>query len=116
MNQKLIEISMDNNTKIYIEGTDYQISKDTDSVMTPATSEEKIVKKAKDYLENSIEQIKYFSNSVAKSIKNIDMCPDEFEIEFGVKFTSDIGIIISSIGAEAGLTVKMKWNKTKEIK
>lgn len=114
MEQKLIEISIDDNTKIYIESTDYQISRDVDQVMKQAASEEKIIKKAKDYLDNSMEQIKYFSNSVAKSIKNIDMCPDEFEIEFGAKFTTDVGVIISSIGAEVDLTVKMKWNKTKE--
>lgn len=114
MNQKLIEIPIDNKTKIYIESTDYQISNNTDGLREPAASGEKIVKKAKDYLENSIEQIKYFANCVAESIKNIDTCPDEFEIEFAAKFTTDVGVIISSIGAEANLTVKMKWNNTKE--
>jgi len=114
MKQKLIEVFTDNNTKIYIETADYQVVDDVDSLMMPVASEEKIVKKAKDYLENSIEQIKDFSNSVAKLIKDIDMCPDEFEMDFAVKFATDIGVIISSIGAEANLTVKMKWNKTKE--
>lgn len=114
MKQKLMEIYIDNNTKIYIETTDYQILDDVDPLMMPVASEEKIIKKAKDYLENSIEQIKNFSNSVAKSIKDIDMSPDEFEMEFAVKFATDVGVIISSIGAEANLTVKMKWNKTGE--
>lgn len=114
MKQKLIEISTDNNTKIYIEAVDYQILDDVDSLMMPVASEEKIIEKAKDYFENSIEQIKNFSNSVAKSIKDIDMCPDEFEMEFAVKFSTDVGVIISSIGAEANLSVKMKWKKTKE--
>lgn len=114
MKRKLIEISTDNNTKIYIETTDYQTLDDIDPLMMPASSEEKIVKKAKDYLENSIERIKNFSNSMAKSIKDIDMCPDEFEMEFAIKFATDLGVIISSIGTEANLTVKMKWNKSKE--
>lgn len=114
MKKKLIEISTDNNTKIYIEAVDYQILDDVDSLMMPVASEEKIIEKAKDYFENSIEQIKNFSNSVAKSIKEIDMCPDEFEMKFAVKFATDVGVIISSIGTEANLTVKMKWNKAKE--
>lgn len=114
MTQKLLEISTDNNTKIYIEATDYQISNDMDPLMVPVASEEKIIKKAKDYLENSIEQIKIFSNSMANAIKNLDVCPDEFEVEFAVKLATDIGVIISSIGAEANLTVKMKWQKTTE--
>ena len=37
--------------------------------------------------------------------------PDEFEVEFAVKFSADAGIIISSIGTESSVTVKMKWNK-----
>lgn len=114
MKHKLIEINIDNNTKIYIETIDYTILDDEDSLMVPVASEEKIIKKAKDYLENSMQQIKNFSNSVAKSIKDLDICPDEFEMEFAVKFAADAGIIISSIGTEANLTVKMKWNKTKE--
>lgn len=114
MKQKLIEISTDNNTKFYIEAIDYQILDDTDPLMVPVASEEKIVKKTKNYLENAIEQIKSFSDSVAKSIKDIDMCPDEFELEFAVKFSTDVGVIFSSIESEANLTVKMKWNKPKE--
>lgn len=114
MKQKLIEISTDNNMKIYIETADSQSLDDVDPLMMPVASEEKVIKKAKDYLENSIEQIKNFSNSVAKSIKEIDMCPDEFEMKFAVKFATDVGVIISSIGTEANLTVKMKWNKAKE--
>ena len=39
------------------------------------------------------------------------MRPDELELEFGIKFAADAGIIISSISSEANLTVKMKWNK-----
>lgn len=109
--QNLIEISMDNSTKLYIEVADAPFFDGSDPLLVPVASGEKVTKKAKDFLEDSLTQIKNFSNGIAEAIKAADIQPDEFELAFGIKFSADAGIIISSISSEANLTVKMKWNK-----
>lgn len=116
MKERLIEVFMDNNTKIYIEDIGNCSLEDSDSIMMPAASGEKMVEKAKNHLEDYLEQIKVFSNTVVKTIqsKEKEMCPNEFEIEFAVRFKADIGVIFSSVGTDANLNIKMKWNKTKE--
>lgn len=111
--QNLIQISMDDNTKLYIEVIDRYDLDGVDPLMTPANSDEKVIKKAKCYLESSLAQIKHFSNSISDAIKNSNPQPDELELEFAVKFAADAGIVISSIGAEANVNIKMKWKKDK---
>lgn len=109
--QNLIEISMDNNTKFYIEAVQTPALDGNDPLLVPAASGDKVIKKTRDFLKDSITQIKGFSDNIAEAIEDSRMRPDELELEFGIKFAADAGIIISSISSEANLTVKMKWNK-----
>lgn len=106
----LLEILLDDGTKIYFEACD--IDNDSDDLLDPVTGR-RIVRKAKDFLNDTFHQIKIFSNGLAESIRDIDFQPDEFEVEYSIKFTADAGIVISSIGSEASITVKMKWDKSK---
>ena len=53
-----------------------------------------------------------FSNHITNSMKNLDIKPNEFEVEFGVKFAADAGIIISSVSSEASIKVTLKWVKS----
>ena len=113
--QNVIEITMDDNTKLYIETYNQKILGDEDSLCVPASSGEKAIKKAQSFLDNSLAQIKTFSNSIAESIKKSDIQPDDFELEFAVKIAADVGIVISSVSTEANITIKMKWSKPKEV-
>lgn len=112
--KKLIEVSVDDQMKLYIEADEQQLLDDADPLLMPSASEGKIIKKTQSFLEQSVTQIKSFSSNIAKSIKSSDTCPDEFELEFAVKFAADAGIVISSINTEANIIVKMKWNNNKE--
>ncbi|MBV9759703.1 MAG: hypothetical protein JO340_03975 [Acidobacteriaceae bacterium] len=38
--------------------------------------------------------------------------PDSMELEAGIKFTGEAGIILSKYGAEASISVKLAWNKS----
>jgi hypothetical protein len=109
---KLIEVHLDDSTKIYLEV--YPVDDDSDNLLDPVTGRKGGIHKAKEFLADTFQQIKLFSNGLAESIKNIDFQPDEFEVEFSVKFAGCAGIIISSVSSEASVKVKMKWNKPKE--
>lgn len=111
MMQNLIEVTMEDNSKLYIETVGSMLSIGEDPLLAPAASEEGIVKRSEDLLKKAFAQIKTFSNSIATSLKNSAICPEEFELEFGVKFTADASIIISSLSSEANITIRMKWTK-----
>lgn len=111
--KKLIEVSVEDQIKLYIETDDQQLL-DNDPLMIPIASEEKILKKNRSFLEQSVAQIKGFSSTIANAIKSSDAYPNEFELEFAIKFAADAGIVISSISSEANIVVKLKWNNNKE--
>lgn len=110
---KLIEIALDENTKIYLEASDIDVGGNESDIFAPASAGDGIIKRAKNYLDEQFQQIKAFSSSIAESIKSIDASPDEFEVEFAVKFAVEGGVIISSVSSEASITIKLKWSKTK---
>jgi hypothetical protein len=37
--------------------------------------------------------------------------PDELELEAGLKFVAEAGIVLSKYGAEASISVKLKWRR-----
>lgn len=108
---KLIQIPLDEDTKIYLE-TSNILTGAQDPMFAPASGS-KILEKTKSYLDDVLFQVKMFSSSIADSIKNIS---DEVEVEFSVKLAADAGIIISSVSTESSITVKLKWSKDKEVK
>jgi len=107
-----IEITLDENTKIYLETAKDDIKKGDGSLFIPAASDGQILEKTKKYLDDTLNQIKVFSNKIADSIKSLDITPDEFEVDFAVKFSAEAGIIISSVSSEASITIKLKWTKS----
>ena len=105
-----ISIKLDDETTIFLETTEIS-SESESSVFGNATSDkivDRTIQKGKDYFEKILKDIRTFSECVAGSVKNIS---DEVEVEFSVKLKGEAGIAITSIGAEAGLTVKLKWKK-----
>lgn len=103
----LIEVQLDNGMKIFIEASRTDESED----LLEHVSANKIITKTKEFLTEAFDQIKAFSKGISESVSTLEFKPDEFEVEFAVKFSADAGIIISSIGTESSVTVKMKWNK-----
>ena len=107
----LIEVTLDENTKIYLETVqDLDVKK---GQFQPVGNTSGVIKKANDYFEGSLHQIKSFANKVASSVKDLDASPDEVELEFSVKFAAEAGVIISSLNSEASVKIKLKWSNTK---
>ena len=48
---------------------------------------------------------------ITTTVNSMPERPNGVEIEFGLKFDVEAGVIIAKAGAEAGVTVKLIWNK-----
>lgn len=108
----LIAVPIDEHTKVYIEAI---VDDNGNGVFSNASSGtgNRIFEKAKGYLDEKMLQIRAFVNNIVNCIENSDNKPDELEVEFAIKFSTEAGAIISSVGSEAGITVKLKWSNTK---
>lgn len=107
---QLMEVIWDENTKFYFEVDNLRST----GVRRNVSSVENVLQKSKDYLEKAFEQIGAFSGGIIQKMEQTEFAPDEIEVEFGIKFTADVGVVFSSAGSEAGITVKVKWSKSEE--
>ena len=115
MARNWIEVTMEDNSKLYIETAGPALAEGEDPLMTPAASGDGVVRRTEDLLKKSFTQIKNFSVISRCSSGSVSaVCPEEFELEFGVKFAADAGIVISSLSSEANVTIRMKWAKNEE--
>lgn len=75
------------------------------------TGVDDVVEQAQDAFERAKTTIANVSKSMASTVRNLhgDNRPDEFSLEFGIKFKTDSSVVIASAGAEATLTVKMLY-------
>lgn len=108
--RNILEVTMNDGTKMYIEAFNNELHNGTDSVFVPASSGEEIIKKTMKQLSQSLSSISNFSNTIIEKIRNVDICPNEIEVDFSVKFSADANVIISSMSSEANFVIKMKWN------
>lgn len=99
----LLAVDVDGET-IYIEVEEEYGSEDTTNV-------NEALDKAKDAFEHAKTTITSVSKSVVKAIKKMDeaLTPDEFMLEFGIKFSADGTVFVASAGVEAHLKVSMAY-------
>ncbi len=70
--------------------------------------------KAKETLEGALNHILPATKSIVEKLRSIGNSPNEIEIGFGVKLTTDAKAIIASAGAEANFDVTMRWTSKQE--
>ena len=112
--EKMVKINWEDNTTLYIKAAELEERNNNKSIaLNASASDDKITEKKEAFLDKSLAQVKNFAGKVAKNLKDTKLDLDEFEVEFGIKFTMDAGIFISSVGTETDMKVKIKWKSNK---
>jgi hypothetical protein len=70
--------------------------------------------KAKETLEQALNNVLPFTKSIVEKLRSIGNKPDEIEISFGVKLSTAAGAVIASASAEANFDVTMHWSAKHE--
>ena len=105
------EIMLDENTTILMETIG-----DSQSIgphMEVAGKGDKESNRIKTTFEKLYTPVITYAKKLNDSLKEVHG-PDEVELEFAVKFSSDAGAVIAKAGAEASAKIKLKWKKQKE--
>jgi hypothetical protein len=51
------------------------------------------------------------SQKVNSTVKDMEGHPNHVEVDFGIKFDTEAGIIIAKASMEASLNVKLTWDR-----
>lgn len=95
-------------------------SKDGDEVLVEIEAPEKggarLVAKAKDGIVEAqssfgeaVEGIKPIADKVMSAIGSLAQEPKETEVSFGIKFSAEVGVILTKSSLDATLNIKLKW-------
>jgi hypothetical protein len=112
MSRQLIEYSLDNGKSIFVEERCFDEVRRGES---EASRMGDFKKKAETTFREAIGMAKSAAEVIIKemdSLKKSSNCPEEIDVEFGVKLSSKIGVpIISSLDGEINLKITLKWKK-----
>ena len=62
-------------------------------------------------LNQAMGTIKTMAKRTLETIDTLANKPSEVEVEFGIKVSAEAGAIISKVGGEGNITVKLKWTR-----
>jgi hypothetical protein len=113
MSRQLIEFSLENGKSIFVEE---RCSDEVRRGESEASRTGDFKKKAETTFREAIETAKSAAEVIIKEMDSlkgcVPNCPEEIDVEFGVKLSSKIGVpIISSLDGEINLKITLKWKK-----
>ena len=102
-----------------IKGFKVQINIDMDSAPSAQTkygetrgaTSEKVIETARDYFADGMELARNCAASMVANMEGMGSAvrPDEVEMQLAIKLDAQAGAVLTKIGAEAQLQVKLKW-------
>lgn len=78
----------------------------------PASRDESPVRRRFD---EAFDDLRLLARSLTDKLDTPDLRPDGIEIEVGVKVSAKAGIVFTSAGGEATMSVKMTWNRKPSV-
>ena len=100
------KLDMGEGAELYIQAVETSPS----GAYLEASAEERQAAKAQEVFEKALPAVADFAKNAAESIRR-DSKPDELEISFSVGLNTDLKAVISSVGVNAGFSVKLKWKE-----
>jgi hypothetical protein len=76
----------------------------------PWPTRNELEEKSNQAIEKAMIVIQNTARKVNSAIKAIDGRPDHIEVEFGIKFDAEVGVILAKASMEASLNVTLSWD------
>lgn len=73
--------------------------------------EPELASKSNEAVNKAMNTIKNMAERVHSTVESLSNRPKSVEVEFGVKFDAEVGVIVAKVTAEASMTVKMVWEQ-----
>ncbi len=91
-----------------------EVSEDDAGVVPVGIDPSQVARRATVSFDASLDLIQGIASRSVASIRAMPVQPDEFKLDFSVKFVADVGAVLAKAGGEANLAVSMTWRPTKD--
>jgi NTP-dependent ternary system trypsin peptidase co-occuring protein len=69
-----------------------------------------IAEKASQTFEAALSKIKPMAGAIFVALNDLAQCPEQIQVEFGVKITASAGAVLASAGVEGNYRVTLTWS------
>jgi len=76
----------------------------------PWPNRDELEEKSNKAIDKAMTVIQSTAQKVNSAIKSIDGQPDHVEVEFGITFDAEVGVILAKASMEASLNVTLTWD------
>jgi hypothetical protein len=70
-----------------------------------------LIKSAATSFDGALAHVRKAASIAVASFRDMDVRPDEVQVEFGVKLNAEAGAVIAKTGAEGHLMVRLTWKR-----
>ncbi|MEU6581547.1 CU044_2847 family protein [Nocardia sp. NPDC046763] len=112
MGQRIIEVPLDNERTVFVEVSDSDSTISGDALSPIAGVGETFTQASRSVQAALDNVIKPVIETIGVRLVQGVHPPDSMELEFGLKLSAKVGVVLSSTEAEAHITVKMAWKRS----
>jgi hypothetical protein len=105
--KQLVEFPLADGGSILVEVDETLLETGIEQAALPGTT----IVKATETLEAAFNHIKPAAGVILAQLRGLAERPEQVEVEFGLKLSTQVGAIIASGSSEANLVVRLRWTK-----
>lgn len=110
--KQLLKFYLDDGTPFFFEVEAVPTSDATGPVRSSRTSPKQLVEEAKRTLDDALSVVEPVTKKVIDRLRSgLTQDANEVEVKFGLKLTSETGVVFASAGGEVNFEVTLKWKK-----
>jgi len=107
--KRLSEFSLSSGESVLVEVEETRPPSGVERAARPSD----IVPEAQKAFDDASEKVKPLATAIMAKLRQVPG-PNEIAVEFGIKLTATLGIILASGSSEANLTIKLSWSARNE--
>ena len=105
--KRLVEFDVGNGETIIAE---VEVSADTEPGIVPAGRPGELISKATMTLGDAFDRLRPVADATIDRLRRLQTRPREIELELGVKFSAQAGVVLAAAATEANCTVRIRWH------
>ncbi|MEV8440582.1 CU044_2847 family protein [Actinosynnema sp. NPDC051121] len=79
--------------------------------ISPVSRSGDVIRSAATSLDDALRHVRKAASTALANFREMDVRPDEVQVEFGVKLTAQAGAVIAKTGVEGHLKIKLTWTR-----
>lgn len=101
---RVVEVSLGDGAIIFVE-----VPGDDSGLPERVGRTADLVRGAAESLDQALNRIKPAITTMLRGVRDLPQPPDHVEVEFGIKVTTEAGVVVARTAGEANFAIRLQW-------